>query len=152
MSVITDLRAAALPIGAVSELSGVNIETIRYYERVALVPKPRRTVGGRRIYGPEYVRLLSFIRRARELGFSLEQIRALIRLGGPQGAKCEQVRNVTSRHLEDVRSKISDLRKLEKLLANTIAKCASGSAPTCPVIDVLNRSEGSMSRPKRSRK
>lgn len=146
MSVITDLRAAALAIGPVAELSGVNIETIRYYERVGLVPKPRRTAGGRRIYGAEHIRLLSFIRRARELGFSLEQIRALIRLGGPQSTNCEQIRDVTSRHLDDVRSKISDLRKLEKLLANTVAKCASGSAPICPVIDVLNGPKTVMSR------
>ena len=138
MSGITDLRARGLAIGAVSELSGVNVETIRYYERIALAPKPRRTSGGRRIYDSEHVRLLSFIRRARALGFSLEQIRALIRLGGPRGADCEKVRAVTSRHLDEVRSKISDLRKLQRLLANTVAKCANGSAPICPVIDVLN--------------
>ena len=80
MGSITDARAEALTIGNLSELTGVNIETIRYYERIKMFPAPPRTAGGRRVYDATHLRILAFIRRSRELGFSLDQVRALIRL------------------------------------------------------------------------
>jgi MerR family mercuric resistance operon transcriptional regulator len=138
MPSITASRAETLPIGQLSRLSGVNIETIRYYERIAMLPPPPRTSSGRRVYEATHLRILAFIRRSRELGFSLDEIRALIRLGGPAKGSCREVREIAARHLEDIRAKLSDLRKLERLLASTIAGCSGRSAPDCPVLDILD--------------
>jgi MerR family mercuric resistance operon transcriptional regulator len=138
MGSITDARAEALTIGNLSELTGVNIETIRYYERIKMFPAPPRTAGGRRVYDATHLRILAFIRRSRELGFSLDQIRALIRLGGPAKASCREVREIASHHLDEIRAKIADLRKLERLLAKTVARCTGTTAPECPVLDVLD--------------
>ena len=138
MGLITEARAETLSIGELSELAAVNIETIRYYERIKMLPAPPRTSGGRRIYDATHLRLLAFIRRSRELGFTLDQIRALIRLGSPEKASCRQVRDIASHHLDDIRAKIADLRKLERLLARTVAKCTGTTAPDCPVLDILD--------------
>lgn len=138
MPAITLSRAEDLPIGTLSRLSGVHIETIRYYERVKMLAPPPRTAGGRRIYGAHDLRILVFIRRARELGFSLDEIRALLRLGGPAKASCREVREVAAHHLEDIRRKLSDLKKLERLLAETVARCSGRIAPECPVLDILD--------------
>ena len=139
---ITVSRAEGLPIGELSRRSGVNIETIRYYERIKMLPAPPRTQGGRRIYGAHELRLLVFVRRARELGFSLDEIRALIRLGGPEKASCRDVRAIAAHHLEDIRAKLRDLRKLERLLASTLARCSGKTAPDCPVLDILDIQRG----------
>jgi MerR family transcriptional regulator, mercuric resistance operon regulatory protein len=109
MRAITSLRAENLPIGQLSRLSGVNIETIRYYERINMLAAPPRTASGRRIYGSTDLRTLVFIRRSRELGFSLDEIRALLRLGGPEKASCREVREIAAHHLEDIRAKLGDL-------------------------------------------
>ena len=128
----------AFTIGALAKATGTNIETIRYYERIKMVPAPPRTPGGRRVYEPTHLRLLAFIRRSRELGFSLDEIRALLRLGGPEKATCREVRQIASRHLDDIRAKLDDLKKLERLLATTIARCSGRMAPDCPVLDILD--------------
>ena len=138
MQQITVLRTGDLAIGELSRLSGVNIETIRYYERIRMLPQPPRTASGRRIYNSTYLRTLAFVRRSRELGFSIEEIRALIRLGGPEKATCREVRKIAARHLEDIRAKLNDLRKLERLLARTVAQCSGRSVPDCPVLDILD--------------
>ena len=124
--------------GRIKLHSGVNIETIRYYERIKMLPPPPRTASGRRIYDPTHLRILSFIRRSRELGFSLDEIRALIRLGGPEKATCREVRAIAAHHLEDIRAKLADLKKLERLLSTTVAKCSGKTAPDCPVLDILD--------------
>jgi MerR family mercuric resistance operon transcriptional regulator len=138
MRLITTSRAAELTIGKLSKFTGVNIETIRYYERTKVLPRPRRTQSGRRLYQAADIRTLAFLRRARELGFSLDQIRTLLRLGGPTKASCHEVRQIASHHLDDIRMKISDLRKLERLLAKTVAQCTGTTAPDCPVLDILD--------------
>ena len=97
METITDTRAGRWIIGELSEQTGVNTETIRYYERIKIIPAPPRTAGGRRVYDSNHLRILAFVRRARELGFSLEEVRALIRLGGPANASCRQVRDIADR-------------------------------------------------------
>jgi len=135
---ITTSRADGLTIGRLSKLTGVNVVTIRYYERIKMLPVPPRTAAGRRVYDAPDVRILAFIRRSRELGFSLNEIRALIRLGGPERASCRQVREIAAHHLKDIRTKIVDLRKLERLLAKTIAQCTGTTAPACPVLDILD--------------
>ncbi len=131
-----------MTIGQMSELTGVNIETIRYYEKIKLLPPPLRAANGRRVYGPTESRVLAFVRRSRELGFSLDEIRALLRLGGPDKASCREVREIATLHLDDIRAKISDLRKLERLLATTVARCSGTTAPECPVLDILDVRRG----------
>jgi MerR family mercuric resistance operon transcriptional regulator len=138
MPAITDARASALSIGELSRRTGVNIETIRYYERVGVLQAPPRTAGGRRTYGSKETRTLAFIRRARELGFSLEEIRALLNLGAPASASCAEVREIAARHLRDIREKIADLNKLDALLSKTIRRCSGKAVPECPIIDVLD--------------
>ncbi len=138
MRPIKALRADGVPIGELSRLCGVNIETIRYYEKIKILPAPLRTEGGHRVYGPKETRILVFIRRGRELGFTLDQIRALLNLGGPGKASCAEVREIANRHIEDISAKINDLVKLERLLRKTVAQCSGGKAPDCPVLDILN--------------
>jgi MerR family mercuric resistance operon transcriptional regulator len=145
MPSITDSRAANLPIGQLSRRSGVHIETIRYYERIGMLPAAPRTASGRRVYDATQLRVLRFIRRSRELGFSLDQIRALLRLGGPEKATCREVREIAAHHLEHIRAKLDDLSRLERLLAKTVARCSGKTAPDCPVLDILDSR-----RPRRS--
>lgn len=135
---IAALRVEALPIGELAKRSGVNIETIRYYERAKLLSPPPRTASGRRVYDLKDIRILVFVRRSRELGFSLDEIRALLRLGGPEKASCREVREIAAHHLEDIRSKLRDLKKLERLLATTVSRCSGRTAPDCPVLDILD--------------
>lgn len=131
-------RAGGLSIGELSRRSGVNIETIRYYERITMLPPPPRTRSGRRVYGPAEARILAFIRRSRELGFALDEIRALLAVGGPGRAPCADVRRIASAHLVNVRTKLADLIKLEAILADTVAQCSDGATPDCPVLDILD--------------
>jgi len=138
MRPITDSRAEGLPIGELSRRTSVNIETIRYHERIKMLPTPARTEGGRRVYGPNELRTLAFIRRARELGFSLDDIRTLLNLGAPGQASCADVREIAAHHLDHIRAKISDLKKLERLLAKTIAQCSGNKVPDCPVVEILD--------------
>ena len=138
MRAITSSRAENLPIGELSKRSGVNIETIRYYERVKMLAPPPRTASGRRVYHSTDLRILVFIRRSRELGFSLDEIRALLALRGPEKASCREVREIAAHHLEDVRARLVDLKKLERLLAKTVARCSGRTAPDCPVLDILD--------------
>jgi MerR family mercuric resistance operon transcriptional regulator len=135
-----DARREALSIGELSRRTGVHIETIRYYEKIEMLPAPPRTEGGRRVYGQSHVRTLAFIRRARELGFTPDEIRALLGLGGPERASCAEVRDIASAHLASVRAKLADLAKLETILAGAVARCGGGDAPACPVLDILDHS------------
>jgi MerR family mercuric resistance operon transcriptional regulator len=131
-------RSDGIVIGELSRLTGVNIETIRYYEKIKMLRPPPRTEGGRRVYGPTETRVLAFIRRGRELGFGLDDIRALLVLGAPGKASCADVREIAAHHLCDIRSKIDDLRKLERLLAKTINQCSGSRTTDCPVVDILD--------------
>ena len=138
MTTIAPAREEKFPIGTLAKRSGANIETIRYYERIGLLTPPARTPNGRRTYTHDNLRALVFVRRARELGFTLEDIRALIRLGGRDTATCGEVRDIAARHLEDVRAKLTDLTRLEKLLSVTVAQCTGTAVPECAVLDVLD--------------
>lgn len=138
MNTITHSRGETFPIGELSRLTGVNIETIRYYEKIGMLPAPPRTEGGRRVYDQHHTRVLAFIRRGRELGFTLDEIKALLALGGPEQAPCGEVREIATKHLDDIKAKIADLRKLERLLGQTINRCEGGTAAECPVLDILS--------------
>jgi len=147
MRAITSSRAENVFIGALSKQSGVNIETIRYYEKIGMLPAPPRTASGRRVYGQAQTRTLTFIRRARELGFSLDEIRALLGLAAPGKASCADVRAIAAEHLEDIRAKIADLAKLERLLAKTVARCSGRRVPDCPVLDILDAQRPEIRQP-----
>ena len=124
-------------IGGLSEKTGCHIETIRYYEKIRLLPKALRSAGGHRLYGADQIKRLVFIRRSRELGFSLEDIRGLLALVDGHRYTCQQVKAVTVRHVESVREKVRDLRRLEKTLAQIVARCQGKEVPHCPIIDAL---------------
>jgi len=131
-------RNQEFSIGALSKYSGCNIETIRYYEKCGLLPAPPRTEGGHRLFGADHLKRLTFIRRSRELGFSLDEIRALLGLVDGGDYTCGDVKALTVAHLKDVREKIKDLRKLEKTLAEISSQCEGGTVPECPVIEALS--------------
>ena len=117
--------------------TGCNLETIRYYEKIGMMPDPPRTASGYRVYDVTHVSRLRFILRARELGFSIEQVRGLLDLvdGGRQ--TCAEVKERTEHHLADVRAKIVDLKRIEKVLATTAAQCSGEDVPECPVLEAL---------------
>lgn len=127
-----------LSIGALAKASGVNLETIRYYERIGLMPAPARTEGGHRLYEAEHRRRLDFIRRGRNLGFGIEDIRALLKLSETVPQPCGPVVEIASAHLEQVQSKIADLVRLERLLSETLGRCKEApSGPACAVLEML---------------
>lgn len=130
-------QKSRLTRGKVAELTGCNLETIRYYEQIGLMPPPPRSEGGHRLYDGVLVRRLSFIRRCRELGFSLDEIRGLLELVDGGTYTCAEVKDMTQDHLQSVRTKIADLRVLEKTLKEMVSKCVGDQVPDCPIIDVL---------------
>lgn len=125
-------------IGALSKSTGAKIDTIRYYERIGLLASPRRTQGRHRAYAREHLRELNFIRRARELGFSLNDIRALINLRRAGNEACLPAREITLRHLTEVQGKIASLRNLERALTTVTACCNPDAQASCPIIDALS--------------
>ena len=129
--------APKISIGVLSRASAVNIETIRYYEKVGIMPAPARTGGGYRIYDAEHLKRLHFVRRGRELGFSLDELRALLKLVDGHRYTCAQVREQTLSHLAEVRRKIRDLRKIAKVMEDMAAKCSGTQVPDCPIIEAL---------------
>ena len=129
--------AQGLMIGEISRRTGVNIETIRYYERIEVMPKPKRSEGGQRLYDESQLNRLGFIKRSRELGFSLREICALLTLVDSGEMTCGEVHALTVEHLKDVRSKIADLRKLERALKNLSAQCSLGDVSDCPIVESL---------------
>jgi MerR family mercuric resistance operon transcriptional regulator len=131
--------AAGLSIGTLSQQSGVNIETIRYYEKIGVMPEPERTAGGYRVYGPEHVKRLHFVRRGRELGFSLDELRGLLLVVDGHRYTCAEVHALTIEHLKDIRQKIADLKRLERVMSDMAASCSRDQIPECPVIDALFR-------------
>jgi MerR family mercuric resistance operon transcriptional regulator len=129
--------AHAFHIGELSRQTGCNIETIRYYERIGLLPAPPRR-GRYRSYGPADVGRLRFVRRARELGFTLDEVRALLVLAAEGQASCADARDLAAVHLKDVRARIADLRRMERVLAETVLACDENNNTSCPLIATLS--------------
>ena len=125
-----------LTIGKLSEQTSVKIETIRYYEKIGIMPDPPRKASGHRTYTADLVDRLRFIRRGRELGFTLNDIRDLLGVED-NPPTCAEVHDLTKIHLNTIREKITDLRKLEKTLTLIADKCERGQTPDCPVVDAL---------------
>lgn len=126
-----------LTIGKLAEQTGVGVETIRYYERAGVLPSPPRSAGGYRQYDSVYLKRLKFVKRSRELGFSLSEVRALLKLVDG-GHTCAEVRELTLSHVEDIRAKILDLQHMERTLQATADRCTGGDAPECPIVEALS--------------
>jgi len=134
---MADHRGGGIPIGAAARRSGVNIETIRFYERSGLLKAPPRTAGGHRVYDTDGVKRLNFVRRARELGFTLDQIRDLLALADEAETSCAEVAVLANDQLDAVRGRLADLARMETVLAAMIERCEHGTIPDCPILEAL---------------
>lgn len=128
-----------LTIGKVAEQTGCHIETIRYYEKEKLLPSPDRSEGGNRLYSTPLIERLIFIRRSRELGFSMAEIRELLTVVDGKQVSCERVKQVADAHLSDIQAKITDLRRMLKTLKELSNQCSGSDVPDCPIIEALQR-------------
>lgn len=127
----------ALRRADLARATGCNLETIRYYETACILPPPARTDAGHRSYGAADVQRLRFVLRARELGFSLDDIRGLLGLGDGALRSCAEVKERTEAHLAEVRAKIVDLQRIEAVLSETASQCTGASVPDCAVLSSL---------------
>lgn len=138
MSNAVNRRGELLTRGALAQRTGCNIETIRYYETIGLLPPPPRSAGGHRLYGQDLLKRLNFIRRSRELGFTLGEIRGLLRMVDSRRHTCKQVEAMALDHVRDIRNKISDLKKLKTVLETMASRCRDErKVPECPIIEAL---------------
>jgi MerR family transcriptional regulator, mercuric resistance operon regulatory protein len=137
MTKITKTRESTFTRGSLSKRTGCNIETIRYYENMGLLPDPPRTQGGHRVYGNDHLKRLTFICRSRELGFSIKEIRSLLGLVDGGDFTCAEIHTLTLDHVEDVKQKISDLQSMKLVLLHMAERCADNEIPECPIIDAL---------------
>jgi Cu(I)-responsive transcriptional regulator len=125
-------------IGHLAKATDTKVETIRYYERIGLLPTPARTPGNYRVYSGTHFRRLSFIRRARHLGFSIEQVRDLLALSDQRDRPCEAVDVIARGHLAEVDRKIADLQALRRELDGIISQCGRDTVANCRIIEALS--------------
>lgn len=123
--------------GDLARATGCNLETIRYYEKIGIMPDPPRSTKGYRSYDDTHVKRLKFVMRSRDLGFSLEEVRGLLGLVDDRSRTCAEVQIIAEDHLTDVQAKIADLQRIERVLSDTVARCTGDAAPECAVIDAL---------------
>ena len=126
-----------LTTGQLSKITGVNIETIRYYENIGIIPVPPRSTGGRRQFTTTHMKRLQFIRHSRRLGFRLEEVRQLLKLVDGDNHTCEEVELLTENHIREIKAKISDLGKIKRALEKVASRCTGGIVPECPIIEEL---------------
>jgi Cu(I)-responsive transcriptional regulator len=124
-------------IGELARAADTKAETIRYYERIGLFAAPPRTAGNYRDYATAHVSRLTFIRRARDLGFSIEQIRTLLDMADQKEQSCEAVDIVAREHLADVKRKLADLSALRRELEAMIGQCRHGTVAECRILEAL---------------
>jgi Cu(I)-responsive transcriptional regulator len=127
-----------LTIGALSRLTGVNIETIRYYERIGLLPGAARTSSNYRVYGDTHVRRLTFIRKARDLGFPIETVRRMLALSDQPDRPCGEVDVLVVEQMREVERKIADLERLREELDRLAHQCRGGLVSDCRIIEALS--------------
>lgn len=132
-----DTSAVTSTIGAVAKAAGVNIETIRFYQRKGLLAEPDRPSGSIRRYGQADVARVRFVKAAQRLGFSLDEVAGLLTLD--DGAHCDEARHLAEQKLTDVRTKLSDLRRIERVLSALVRDCARHGTVSCPLISSLQR-------------
>jgi Cu(I)-responsive transcriptional regulator len=130
-----------LNITAVARATGLKVETVRWYESVGLIPVPPRSSGNYRIYGPTHVERLSFIKRSRDLGFTLDEIRALLDLADYPQRDCAEVDGIARGHLAEVERKAADLERLAIELRRIIARCGGGNVADCKIVESLSAGE-----------
>ncbi len=131
-----------LTTGRLARLTGVNRETIRYYERRGLLGAPPRSLSGYRVYPREAINVVRFIKRAQALGFSLREVAELLALSGDSGADCADIRETASRKLEDIEAKIRGLQSMRKTLKKIIKTCPGrGPLSKCSIIESLSESD-----------
>lgn len=126
-----------LPIGRLAEETGCKVETIRYYEQIGLLPEGERSAGNQRRYTRRHLQILGFIRHARDLGFSVDAIRDLLKLSADPSRPCDEADAIAKAHLADVRAKIAKLKSLEAELARMVHGHCGGAIAECRVIEVL---------------
>lgn len=126
-----------LTIGTLAKKTGTKVQTIRYYEQIALMPEPGRTEGGQRRYGDAELDRLSFIRHARQLGFSLDAIRELLDLGDHRNRPCADADAIARRQLKQVEQRIARLKTLRTELMRMVKECSGGRTADCRVLEVL---------------
>ena len=128
----------SLTIGAVAKAAGVNVETVRFYQRRALLPEPEKPYGGIRRYAAKDVARVRFVKAAQRLGFSLDEVAGLLTLD--DGTHCDDARHLAELKLADVRGKLADLRRIERVLAALVRECCtSHGTVSCPLISTLQR-------------
>ena len=135
-----------LSIGQLAKLTDCRVVTIRYYEKVGLLPEPRRSAGGHRVYGPEHLRRLAFVRKGRELGFPLDAVRSLLDLVERKEEPCAAVDAITEAHLAEVRAKIADLKALEGILQGLLRRCGHTTVCECEILGALLPSDTGQER------
>jgi Hg(II)-responsive transcriptional regulator len=134
-----DMDRETLKTGEVAAQAGVNVQTLRYYERRGLLKEPERRASGYREYPPDAVQLIRFIKRAQDLGFTLAEIEDLLRLRSDQESACTEVRAAAEAKIEDIEEKIRHLRAMKRALGMLVASCATeGSARHCPILEALD--------------
>ena len=126
-----------LSIGTLARRTGAKVETIRYYERIGLMPEPGRTEGGQRRYGEAELDRLAFIRHARQLGFTLEAVRELLDLSDSPERSCGEVDAIARRHLREVERRLERLAALKRELERIVGECGRGTVADCRVLEVL---------------
>ncbi len=136
------MKTDSLTIGHLAKEADVNLETVRFYERRGLLAKPQRSASGYRLFPSEAARRLRFIRRAKELGFSLKEIRELLSLRVSRAASCADIRARAEAKITDIQAKIRSLESMEKVLRKLTRACAgSGPVAECPILESLDREE-----------
>ena len=136
---------SGLKIGGLASRTGANAPTIRFYEEIGLLRSAHRQAGGQRVYGDADVKQLTFIRRCREFGFSIDQVRSLVALVQDPASSCTHARDLAQEHLVAVRSKLAELKALERSIAAFVvscdASCAGGPGPDCVILDDLSKTQ-----------
>lgn len=134
-----DVERETLRTGEVAAQAGVNVQTLRYYERRGLLEEPARRASGYREYSPDAVQLIRFIKRAQELGFTLAEVEDLLRLRGDQETACSEVRTAAEAKIEDIEQKVRHLRAMRRALVVLVASCATEGSPRhCPILEALD--------------
>jgi len=131
------MKSGTFSIGELAQATGTKVETIRYYERIGLLQSPARTGGNYRAYARSHLERLSFVRRGRDLGFSLDEVRELLRLSDDREQSCADVDRIARLHLTEVERKLSDLKALRAELRQMVDQCQHGTIAECRIIEAL---------------
>jgi len=141
--------APRFTIGVLARKTSCNIETIRYYEKAGIIPHPARSEGGHRLYGTGHLKRLAFVMKARVLGFTLSEVKALLRLVDERDRPCNEVRDLAATHLKEVRAKVADLRAMEAVLKEMVISCDNDQSAECPLIERMFNESESLKRVRR---